>query len=298
MKRIPSRSAILGFLGGMAFAFGGSIHAQVIPITVYNGNFEAIDATNYAQGVAEYIASDYLNYPSWQSAYNTLLNAGNVAGIGTIGPLPGWTVLTSSYDAGSEPGTVEVISTSSYWQPAPSGHQSLDLDGVTPGEIQQMVSIPEAGTVIVNFELAGNPTENPLKTLQVSVGTNSQILTFNTAGHSFPSMGWEAESLTFNVSAPGNYLLDFMSLDGATSDAGPVLADISMMITQVAPINLNIQLNGKNAVLSWNDPAAVFSLQAAPNVTGVYTNIPGATSPYTNTNTITGTQQFFRLMAN
>ena len=296
MKRIPSRSAILGFLGGMAFAFGGSIHALDIPISVYNGNFEATDANNSGQGVAEYIASDYLDYPSWQSAYNSLLNAGNVAGIGTIGPLPGWTVLTSSYDGGAEPGTVEVISTNSYWQPAPSGHQSLDLDGVTPGEIQQLVSIPYAGTVAVNFELAGNPTQDPLKTLQVSVGSSSQILTFNTAGDSFPSMGWEAGSLAFNVSAPGNYLLDFMSLDGATSDAGPVLADISMMITQVAPISLNIQLNGESVVLSWNDPAAVFSLQAAPTVTGVFTNILGATSPYTNN--ITGPQQFFRLMAN
>jgi hypothetical protein len=44
-------------------------------------------------------------------------------------------------------------------------------------------------------------------------------------------------------------------------------------------------------VLSWNDPT--FTLQAAPTVSGIYTNIPGAISPYTNS--LTGPEQFFRL---
>jgi len=63
-----------------------------------------------------------------------------------------------------------------------------------------------------------------------------------------------------------------------------------------APIPLNIQLIGGSVLLSWNDPASAFFLQSAPTLTGVFTNIPGATPPYTNV--ITGTQQFFRLMAN
>jgi hypothetical protein len=46
-------------------------------------------------------------------------------------------------------------------------------------------------------------------------------------------------------------------------------------------------------VLSWRNPA--FSLQSAPAVIGNYTNIVGATSPYTNS--ITGSQQYFRLKA-
>jgi hypothetical protein len=44
-------------------------------------------------------------------------------------------------------------------------------------------------------------------------------------------------------------------------------------------------------VLSWSDPT--FTLQSAPGVAGMFTNIPGATSPYTNT--VTFGQQFFRL---
>jgi hypothetical protein len=57
------------------------------------------------------------------------------------------------------------------------------------------------------------------------------------------------------------------------------------------PIPLTYQVIGNNLVLSWNNPA--FALQAAPAVTGLYTNIVGATSPYTNS--ISGVQKFFRL---
>jgi hypothetical protein len=57
---------------------------------------------------------------------------------------------------------------------------------------------------------------------------------------------------------------------------------------------LTIQQLGTNVLLNWTN--AGFSLQAAPAVTGTFTNIPGATSPYTNP--IVGSQQFFRLIGN
>ena len=57
-------------------------------------------------------------------------------------------------------------------------------------------------------------------------------------------------------------------------------------------VPLNIQRSGNNVVVSWND--ASLSLQSAPQVTGVYTNIAGATSPYTNS--ITGSQKYYRLI--
>jgi hypothetical protein len=61
-----------------------------------------------------------------------------------------------------------------------------------------------------------------------------------------------------------------------------------------APALLSIGNFGNSCVLGWSDPA--FSLQTAPTVNGAFTNIPGATSPYTNP--ITGGQQFFRLNPN
>ncbi len=55
---------------------------------------------------------------------------------------------------------------------------------------------------------------------------------------------------------------------------------------------LNISKTGNQAVLTWTD--ATYSLQSAPAVTGPYTIISNATSPYAYT--ITGAQRFFRLV--
>ena len=60
------------------------------------------------------------------------------------------------------------------------------------------------------------------------------------------------------------------------------------------PIPLNIQLLGGSAVLTWSN--AAFALQSAPSAAGTYSNVPGATSPYTNP--AAGPQQYFRLKAN
>jgi hypothetical protein len=60
------------------------------------------------------------------------------------------------------------------------------------------------------------------------------------------------------------------------------------------PIPLNIQRNGNKLILSWSDVS--FALQSAPSATGVFTNVPGATSPYTNF--FTGPARFYRLKSN
>jgi hypothetical protein len=59
-------------------------------------------------------------------------------------------------------------------------------------------------------------------------------------------------------------------------------------------IPLNIQLSGNNVTLSWANPA--FVLQASPDVTGTYTNVPNATSPFSSL--VSGSRQFFRLRGN
>jgi uncharacterized repeat protein (TIGR03803 family) len=74
--------------------------------------------------------------------------------------------------------------------------------------------------------------------------------------------------------------------EGGSSGGGTVYT------LSLGPITLNIQLNGNNVILTWGNPA--FLLQAATNIGGVYATVPGATSPYTNT--ISGIQQFYRLI--
>jgi hypothetical protein len=60
-----------------------------------------------------------------------------------------------------------------------------------------------------------------------------------------------------------------------------------------SPIPLLVQRVGNDIVLSWTN--ALFKLQAAPAVTGPYTNVPGAVNTgYTNP--ISGSQKFFRLI--
>ena len=60
------------------------------------------------------------------------------------------------------------------------------------------------------------------------------------------------------------------------------------------PPPMHFQRVSNQLVLSWTTPD--FSLQSAPAITGTFTNVPGAKSPYTNL--ITGPPRFFRLKAN
>ena len=79
--------------------------------------------------------------------------------------------------------------------------------------------------------------------------------------------------------------------NGGLSGHGTVF---SLSMSSVVPIPLHIRPIANAVELSWSNPA--FSLQASTQVTGTYTNVPGATSPYTNT---FGTPtKFFRLQAN
>jgi hypothetical protein len=67
------------------------------------------------------------------------------------------------------------------------------------------------------------------------------------------------------------------------------IATIKYSVVQPTPIL--VQRLGNQVVLSWTNP--VFNLQTAPTPSGAFTNVPGATSPYTNATT--APQQYFRL---
>jgi hypothetical protein len=65
-------------------------------------------------------------------------------------------------------------------------------------------------------------------------------------------------------------------------------------ICVVPPPRFDFRKLNKQLVLNWTN--AGFNLQSAPAVTGTFTNIPGATSPYTNSLAVP--QKFFRLISN
>ena len=62
----------------------------------------------------------------------------------------------------------------------------------------------------------------------------------------------------------------------------------------ISPTPLGIQRSANTVSLIWTNP--IFTLQAAPVITGTYTNIPGATSPFTESSG--ASKRYFRLKAN
>jgi hypothetical protein len=91
----------------------------------------------------------------------------------------------------------------------------------------------------------------------------------------------------------GNVFVTGWSWNGSNYDIATIKYSSSVPST-LQPIPLSIQKYSQFAVLSWSNPA--FGLQAAPAASATFTNLSGATSPYTNF--FSGTQQFFRLIAN
>lgn len=130
--------------------------------------------------------------------------------------------------------------------------------------------------------------------------------------------GTNAQGTIFAVNVDGTgftNLYNFSFSDGANPDADMVLSGSTLYGTTYSggsglfgtvfkldlsgssgppSIPLSIQQKGDKVILSWTNPA--FVLQSAHAVIGAYTNVLGATSPYTNA--VSGSQLFFRLKAN
>jgi uncharacterized repeat protein (TIGR01451 family) len=104
-----------------------------------------------------------------------------------------------------------------------------------------------------------------------------------------PAPAWT--NYQFVVTATGtSTVLQFGYEASVTDYLG--LDDVSLVAIQPPIPYLQGQWLNQQLILSWTN--AGFSLQTAPSLPGTFTNIPGATSPYTNP--ATGSQQFFRLM--
>jgi len=100
----------------------------------------------------------------------------------------------------------------------------------------------------------------------------------------------------FEDTATGSGTNNYVATVSSYGPGGTIRYDLMSVygnsISTATPIALAIQKVGTDVVLTWADP--LFKLQAAPLVTGTYTNITGATSPYTNS--VTGDQTYFRLV--
>jgi hypothetical protein len=100
-----------------------------------------------------------------------------------------------------------------------------------------------------------------------------------------------ATATSLTVDRSGNLFVTGYSFD---DDGGQNYTTIKYSSIPPRPPQLDFQLNGKQLVLDWTN--SEFRLQSAPAITGTFTNISNAISPYTNS--VSDPQQFFRLISN
>jgi hypothetical protein len=152
--------------------------------------------------------------------------------------------------------------------------------------------------VIASYNFAGSPTNfQTIPFLFLSAGQTYSISTqfTNTTFAVYP-LGSGTDGTSFSISPYISRFESYFGLPGSQSGTttNALFGGPNFQFQFVPP--LNIKLIGNAVILSWTDPTSAFFLQSATNVTGVYTNVVDAASPYTNS--ITGSQMFFRLQAN
>jgi len=151
-------------------------------------------------------------------------------------------------------------------------------------------SHPQAGLTLAGHTLYGTTYSGGSSGL----GTVFQI---NTDGTGFTVLK-HFSSLNGNISdgarPQANLTLSGTTLYGTTSEGGNTGNGTVFKLDLASLFNVELQhpATGKQAVITWTDWA--FSLQTAPAISGPFTNVPGATSPYTNN--LAAAQQFYRLI--
>jgi uncharacterized repeat protein (TIGR03803 family) len=134
-------------------------------------------------------------------------------------------------------------------------------------------------------------------------GLNGQgtVFKINTDGSDFatlynfsPVIGGSATN-SDGANPMGAMVLSGGVLYGATQGGG-IHGDGTVFALSASPtsVPLNIRSISNAVVLTWSNPALF--LQSAPTLTGAYTNVIGASSPFTNANT--ASNAFFRLKSN
>ncbi|HTB84993.1 MAG TPA: hypothetical protein VK742_15165 [Candidatus Sulfotelmatobacter sp.] len=138
-------------------------------------------------------------------------------------------------------------------------------------------------------------TNVPITNFWNVAGFKFELLTSTVETQSgIPGSGFVFITGTGVVTGNGYTLTAFVwqinSSDPSINGENTFSAMVASSNTNGAPM-LGMKMVGKNMIFNWSDPT--FALQSSPVISGTYTNVPNATSPYTNT--VTGQQQFFRL---
>jgi uncharacterized repeat protein (TIGR03803 family) len=288
-----------GTLYGTTYQGGSSNYGTVFQVntdgTGYTvlKNFNSIDGANPLAGLA--LAGTTL--------YGTTMVGGNF-GFGTIFRLntdgTGFTVLKHFASTnGAYPGADLTLSGTTLYGTAQFGGSPGDVTAFSGFGVVFKLNTDGTGyTVLKSF--TSSDGEDPAAELTLFGNTlygttyfggsagQGTVFKLNTDGTGYTVLKHFASSDGANPL--GGVMLSGTMLYGTTIGGGFLDKGLIFSLGLAVPPLRIISIPG-NVILSWPDPA--FSLQSAAEVIGVYTNVPIATSPYTNP--ITGPQQFFRL---
>jgi uncharacterized repeat protein (TIGR03803 family) len=156
---------------------------------------------------------------------------------------------------------------------------STNFDGARPSG----ALVLSGNTLYGTTTSGGNAGSGTVFSLKTDGSGFTTLHSFSARSHSTNSDGVYPRG---GLAVAGNNVYG-TARNGGASGNGTVFK-ISLPVPQ-----LNIVPAGASAILSWPTNFAGFALQSAPSLTATFTNIPGATNPYTNF--LNGTQQFFRL---
>lgn len=130
--------------------------------------------------------------------------------------------------------------------------------------------------------------------LWIWIGNTAQTQALGFWGGTFNSSAPENGDLLSQISLPpiqsGDYGM-YVANMGAAPSTNQFQINFWLVPT---PCPLNIQRVDDSIVLTWTNSA--FYLQRSQTITGTYTNVVGATSPFTNL--ISGASAYFRLNSN
>jgi uncharacterized delta-60 repeat protein len=254
-----------------------------------NGNVIVTGSSLAFNSSTDFITIKYSNggVPLWTNRYNGVVSSSDVAqavAVDTQG-----NVFVTGYTVGN--GSGFDYATIGYSSAGLALWTNIFNGPANANDLAYSVKVDKSGNVIV----AGNST---------GVGSGQDFTTIEYSG-----AGMALWTNRYNGPANSDDALPTRSCLGIGPDGSVFVtgasrayangtshdyATVKYMTSATLPVRLDIQKLGSQAVLSWT--GAGFALQSGSAVTGLFTNIPGAISPYTNP--ITGSQLYFRLKAN
>ncbi len=168
----------------------------------------------------------------------------------------------------------------------------LNTDG-TGYTVLKHFAISDGAAPFAGLAISGNTLYGT--TRSGGSGTNGTIFKVNTDGSNFLVLRHFSASLgSTNIDGAkpeAGLFFEGTSLYGTTQLGGNAARGVVFKLELSLPLDYQIAAN--KLVLTWSN--STFILQTSANLFGNFTNIPGATSPFTNS--LGETHRFFRLIA-